>query len=63
MSRAIRGTGYDLCSRQDDMDLIDIQVLSSHPRQRRLLSGITWIFALGPLPLRFMPMHIQELVC
>ena len=35
MSRAIRGTGCDLCIRQDDMDHIDIQVLSSHLRQHR----------------------------
>ena len=35
MSRAIRTTGYDLCIRLDDMDHIDIQVLSCHLRQRR----------------------------
>ena len=35
MSRAIRGTGYDLCVRQDDMDHIDIQVSSYHLRQHR----------------------------
>ena len=34
MSRAIRGTGYDLCVRQDYMDHVDIQVLSYHLRQR-----------------------------
>ena len=35
----IRGTGYDLCIRQDDMDHIDVQVLFSHLRQRR---GAVW---------------------
>ena len=35
MSRAIRDIGCDLCIRQDDMDHIDVQVLSSHLRQRR----------------------------
>ena len=35
MSRTIRGTGYDLFIRQDDMDHIDIQVLFSHLGQRR----------------------------
>ena len=34
------------------MDRIDIQDLSSHLRQRRMLSGITWTFALGPVLLR-----------
>ena len=33
VSRAIRGPGYDLCIKQDDMDHIDIQVLSFHLRQ------------------------------
>ena len=35
MSRATSGTRYDLCIRQDDMDHVDIQALSSHLRQRR----------------------------
>ena len=35
MSRVIRGTGYDLCIRQDDMYYIDIQVWSSNLRQRK----------------------------
>ena len=35
MSHAMSGTGYDLCIRQDDMDHADIQVSSSHLRQRR----------------------------
>ena len=33
--RGNQGTGYYLCIRQDDMDQIDIQVLSSHLGQRR----------------------------
>ena len=35
MSRAIRGTGYNPFIGQDDMDHINIQVMSSHLRQRR----------------------------
>ena len=40
MSRAIRGTGYDLCIRQDDMHHIDIQVLSSHLSCRQRRDGV-----------------------
>ena len=46
MSRAIRGAGYELCIRQDDIDHIDIQVLSSHLRWRR--DAVWDTFALGP---------------
>ena len=35
MSRVIRGTGYDLCIRQDDRYYIDIQAWSFHLRQRK----------------------------
>ena len=50
MSRAIMGAGYDLCIRQDYIDHIDIQVVSSHLRWRR--DAVWDTFALGPVLLR-----------
>ena len=35
VSKAVRGTGYDLSIRQGVMDHVDVQVLSSHLRRRR----------------------------
>ena len=52
MSRAIRGRGYDLCIRQDDMDHIDSRSCLPTSRSTGMLSGITWTFALGPVLLR-----------
>ena len=51
--------------RQDDMDHIDVQVLSSHLRQRRdAVWRIAWTFALGPvLPEDSRLCTQQEVVC
>ena len=49
MSRAIRGTGYDLCIRQDDMDHIDIQVSCSPSGSAGMVSGILLLQGWQPI--------------